>query len=281
MPRRILVVDDEPDVLHIIQTILKSKGYDVAGVTDGSAGLAEAKRNRPDLIVCDLMMPGMSGLEFIRTLRKDPDIRTIPIIALSALGSTSDKSEEFWKRGLNADDFLSKPFDPLDLLGRVEYLFRRRNYLSTQDESAAEVPPEANGDKATEEDRLDLSQATPKQVVRAFVEAWNTQDFRVEFRCLAEEMTGGLSEQQYVARRRQCYLDENGASRTQRISAVLEDITSHNASKVVCEREDLVNDRKRLRKETYVLRRGARGWQIVSMRSVPIHGNSVRSETSS
>ncbi len=270
MPKQILVVDDEPDVLQIIQTILKSKGYDVVGVTDGPTALAEARRSRPDLIVCDLMMPGMSGMEFIRQLRKDPEVGRTPIIALSALGANSDKSEEFWKKGLNCDDFMAKPFDPLDLLGRVEFLFRRREYLSTHDETAAVQAPAAPADSQVQ--YIELSQASPKQVVRCFVEAWNTQDFRTEYRCLAEEMTGGLSEQHYVARRRQCYLEEQGASRQQRVVNFLEDTTSHNASKVVCEREDIVNGRRKSRKETYVLRKGADGWRIVSMRSVPVLG---------
>jgi len=280
MPKRILVVDDEPDVLQIIQTILKSKGYDVKGCTEGPSGLEEARANPPDLIICDLMMPGMSGLEFIRNLRKDPEIQRTPVIALSALGQNSDKSEEFWKRGLNADDFLSKPFDPLDLLGRVEYLFRRRDYLSSQNGDLAQPETTEQASQAERSPTLDLGQASPRQVVRSFVESWNTQDFRTEFRCLAEEMTGGLNEAQYVARRRQCYLDEQGAQRQQHVVNILEDTTSHNASKVVCEREDVVNGRKKVRKETYVLRRGADGWRIVSMRSVPVQNASLNSSNS-
>lgn len=277
MAKQILVVDDEPDVLQIIQTILMSKGYDVHGCTDGATGLEEARRIAPDLIVCDLMMPGMSGLEFIRNVRKDQQIRRTPIIALSALGQNSDKSEDFWKRGLNADDFLSKPFDPLDLLGRVEYLFRRRDYVSTQDESLGIGGEEGrNGEKAP---AVNLAEASPRQIVRLFVESWNQQDFQTEFRCLAEEMTGGLNEAQYMARRRQCYFDEQGAQRQQRIVNYLEDSTSHNASKVVCEREDEISGRKKARKETYVLRKGADGWRIVSMRSVPIIGAPANNST--
>jgi len=92
-------------------------------------------------------------------------------------------------------------------------------------------------------------------------------------------MTGGLSEREYVGRRRQCYVDENGSERTQRIRAFLEDSTSHNASKVVCEREDTFGGRRKLRKETYVLRKGADGWKIVSMRSVPLAPGTSREPT--
>lgn len=272
MPKHILIVDDEPDVVQIIQTILRSKGYQVTGVTDGQSGLDITRRDRPDMVLCDLMMPGMSGMEFIRLLRRDPEIAATPVIALSALGSQSDKSEEFWKKGLNADDFLAKPFDPLDLLGRVEYIFRRQNYVSTQDETSPGVAISNGAMVNAESSRVDLSQSSPKMLVRSFVEAWNTQDFSTEYRCLAEEMTGGLSEREYIARRRQCYLDEQGAQRQQHVTNYLEDNTSHNAAKVVLEREDVIGDRKRLRKETYVLRRSQAGWKIISMRSVPLTG---------
>jgi CheY-like chemotaxis protein len=272
MPKHILIVDDEPDVVQIIQTILRSKGYQVTGVTDGQSGLDITRRNRPDLILCDLMMPGMSGMEFIRQVRRDPQIAAIPVIALSALGSQSDKSEDFWKKGLNADDFLAKPFDPLDLLGRVEYIFRRQNYVSTQDETSPGVAVSNGAMVQSEKPRADLSQSSPKMLVRSFIEAWNNQDFSTEYRCLAEEMTGGLSEREYIARRRQCYLDEHGDQRHQHVTNYIEDNTSHNAAKVVLEREDVIGDRKRLRKETYVLRRGQAGWKIISMRSVPLTG---------
>ncbi len=269
MSKHILIVDDEPDVVQIIQTILRSKGYDVTGVTDAKFGLDTARRLRPDLILCDLMMPGMSGMEFIKQIRKDEQLQATPIIALSALGATSGKSEDFWKRGLQVDDFMAKPFDPLDLLGRVEYLFRRTNYISENDGEGGQGGGNGSREPAGPSE-ADLAEASPKMVVRYFVEAWNTQDFATEFRCLSSEMTGGISEREYMGRRRQCYIEEQGENRRQHITNYIEDKTSHNVSKVICEREDVISGRKKLRRETYVMRKDNNGWKIVSMRSVPV-----------
>lgn len=265
MPKHIVLVDDEEDVLSIVGTILRSKGYDVAGYLSALEALDAIAHSRPDMIISDLMMPGMSGMEFIRRVRADRRYATLPIIAFSALGAASNKPPEFWKKGLGCDDFLSKPFDPLDLLGRVEYLFRRDNYVSSQDSSIMTdgAPPEIPMN-------IDLTAATPADVVKSFIEAWNFRDFKTEYHCLAEEMTGGLSEADYVARRRQTYAEEQGENHRQHVTAVLEESTSRLVSKVVCEREDGTEGRVKRRKETYMLRKAANGWRIVSLKSVAL-----------
>jgi two-component system response regulator MprA len=118
--RRILVVDDDPMVATTVQRVLRPEGYDVDLANSGTAALEQAKDRRPDLVVLDVMMPGMDGLEVCRQLRAAGDL---PILFLTARGGTADRV-----RGLDtgADDYLVKPFDYAELLARVRALLRRR-----------------------------------------------------------------------------------------------------------------------------------------------------------
>ena len=118
-PRRILVVDDDPMVATTIQRILRPEGYDVDVALGGAAALDQARARRPDLVVLDLMMLGIDGLEVCRQLRADT---TLPILMLTARGGTADRV-----RGLDtgADDYLVKPFAYAELLARVRALLRR------------------------------------------------------------------------------------------------------------------------------------------------------------
>ena len=178
MAKKILVVDDEQDILEIVRATLKTKGYEVDVAHDGEEGLARIKTHKPDLVILDLMMPQKSGLEVCKDLKKDPSTADIPVIVLTALGKQSGKDEEFWRLGLKVDDFIQKPFDPLNLLGRVEYIFRRNEYVSNHSESA--IVAEENKKETTS-----LAGASPEDVVKAFIESWNTQNFAVEYECLA------------------------------------------------------------------------------------------------
>jgi CheY-like chemotaxis protein len=257
--RKIVVIDDDVEILNLIKAALKTKGYVSFTATNGEEGLRVINDKKPDLVIVDLMMPVLSGLEVCRRLRKDPEFEKIPIIVISGLGRESGKSEEFWKIGLQSDDFVAKPFDPLDLLGRIEYIFRRDAYVSTRTEAAAKV------EKVT----IDLEKAAPPDVVKAFIEAWNSGDFLTEYNCLADEMRGGLATKEYIARRKQTYLDEHGIERKQRVLRVLESKISHNVASVTCEREDTVRSRSQTKQETYVLRKAANGWKIVTVRMKP------------
>lgn len=262
MAKKIVVIDDDQEIVNIIKATLKSKGYNALAAHNGEDGLKLVMQENPDLVIVDLRMPVMSGMEVCKRLRKEPKYKNLPIIVTSAIGKDSGKSEEFWKSGLQCDDFLSKPFDPLDLLGRVEFVFRRDEYISTK-EGAERAPNEAK------EERVGLASATPKQVVKTFIEAWNDQDFSSEYNCLAEEMRGNVSLKDYMTRRKQFYLDSNGKQRSQKLLKVLETTQSHNAAKVVCVREDTVNSLSKKREETYVLRKTDSGWKIISVRSKP------------
>ena len=118
-PRRILVVDDDPMIATTVQRVLRPEGYDVDVALSGTAALDQAQQRRPDLVVLDVMMPGIDGLEVCRRLRADGNV---PILLLTARGGTADRV-----RGLDtgADDYLVKPFAYAELLARVRALLRR------------------------------------------------------------------------------------------------------------------------------------------------------------
>ena len=118
---RILVVDDEPQLVRVLRTGLKSRGYDVRGASDGEAGFEIFSDWNPDLVITDLAMPNVDGLEFCRRLRA---ISQVPIIVLSAKGEEKTKVEAL---DIGADDFVTKPFGIDELLARVRASLRRAN----------------------------------------------------------------------------------------------------------------------------------------------------------
>lgn len=118
-PSRILVVDDEPQLTRVLRTGLKSRGYDVRAAADGLAGFEAFNDWHPDLVITDLAMPNVDGLELCRRLRA---ISTVPIIVLSAKGEEKTKVEAL---DLGADDYVTKPFGIDELLARVRASLRR------------------------------------------------------------------------------------------------------------------------------------------------------------
>ena len=116
---RILVVDDEPQLTRVLRTGLKSRGYDVRAAADGLAGFEAFNDWHPDLVITDLAMPNVDGLELCRRLRA---VSTVPIIVLSAKGEEKTKVEAL---DLGADDFVTKPFGIDELLARVRASLRR------------------------------------------------------------------------------------------------------------------------------------------------------------
>lgn len=123
---KILVVEDNPDLAYGLRNNLEIEGYDVDVVEDGTQGLARARTGGPDLIILDLMLPGMDGYRVLRALRDEG--RRMPILILTARGEEADKV-----RGLRlgADDYVTKPFAFEELLARVEALGRRPKELRT------------------------------------------------------------------------------------------------------------------------------------------------------
>ena len=120
--KKILIADDEPDILEIIQFNLQQEGYEVITAKNGDEAIEKAKRNEPDLIILDIMMPGKNGLEVCNILRMMPAFKETLIVFLTAM---SDESTEIKGLETGADDYLTKPISPKILLSKVNALFRR------------------------------------------------------------------------------------------------------------------------------------------------------------
>ena len=119
MSKTVLVIDDEPKIADLCRDYLRAAGYGVLTAADGPQGLALARRERPDLVVLDLMLPGMDGLDVCRALRRDG---SVPIIMLTA---RVDETDRLVGLELGADDYLTKPFSPRELVARVRTVLRR------------------------------------------------------------------------------------------------------------------------------------------------------------
>ncbi|MFT7130372.1 MAG: phosphate regulon transcriptional regulator PhoB [Gammaproteobacteria bacterium] len=119
---KIVVVEDEPDILEVFSYNLKREGFEVATSLEGSSGLKLIQQNMPDLVLLDLMLPGMDGLDICRHLKGDVKTQNIPIIMVTAKGEESDIVLGL---GLGADDYITKPFSPKELIARVKAVLRR------------------------------------------------------------------------------------------------------------------------------------------------------------
>jgi two-component system alkaline phosphatase synthesis response regulator PhoP len=119
MSKSILVVDDEPKITQIVRDYLERAGYNVSVALDGRTALSHAKTDKPDLIVLDLGLPHMDGLDFTREVRR---LSNVPIIMLTA---RSEESDKLIGLELGADDYMTKPFSPKELVARIRAVFRR------------------------------------------------------------------------------------------------------------------------------------------------------------
>ncbi len=120
--RTILIVEDEPDLAEVVRFNLEREGYTCRCVTDGTNGLLEVRRARPDLLILDRMLPGMAGDEILAKLRRDPNTADLRVLMLTAKAEEADELVGF---ALGADDYVSKPFSTSLLLARVGALMRR------------------------------------------------------------------------------------------------------------------------------------------------------------
>ena len=127
--RTVLVVEDEVDLVDLLRYNLEREGYAVRATSDGATALVEVKRQPPDLILLDRMLPGMSGDEVIAQLRRDPQTAAIPVIMLTAKAEESDALVGF---AIGADDYVTKPFSMKLLLARVAAVLRRSEATDAQ-----------------------------------------------------------------------------------------------------------------------------------------------------
>jgi len=119
---RIVVADDDADIRDLVVFKLRQAGHDVEAVEDGAAAVAACQASPPDLVVLDVMMPGMGGLDATRALRLDPRVARVPVILLTARAQESDIEQGF---GAGADDYVVKPFSPRELASRVAAVLAR------------------------------------------------------------------------------------------------------------------------------------------------------------
>lgn len=119
---KIVVIEDEADILEVLQYNLKREGYTVVASRDGEQGLDSVRRENPDLVLLDLMLPGLDGLEVCKRLQSDPVTANVPVIMVTAKGEESDVVSGLQ---IGADDYVTKPFSPKELLARVKAVLRR------------------------------------------------------------------------------------------------------------------------------------------------------------
>lgn len=121
---RILVIEDEPDIADLLQYNLEKDGFQVAVAHRGDSGLEAVRKESPDLILLDLMLPGLDGLELTRLLQREKNAANVPIVMLTARGEEVDRIVGL---ELGADDYISKPFSPREVVLRIKAVLRRRH----------------------------------------------------------------------------------------------------------------------------------------------------------
>ncbi len=120
--KHIIVIEDERDILEVLEYNLKREGYRVSVSSDGKAGLKMVRQGKPDLVLLDIMLPEIDGLEICQILKSEPSTHAIPIIMVTA---KEEESDVILGLDLGADDYVTKPFSPKELIARVKALLRR------------------------------------------------------------------------------------------------------------------------------------------------------------
>lgn len=133
---RILLIEDEPDIAEVLEYNLQKEGFDVEVARRGDAGLEAIRREAPDLVLLDLMLPGIDGLELTRMLKRDAVTSGLPIVMLTARGEELDRIVGL---ELGADDYISKPFSPREVILRIKAVLRRLQHEETTPQDLIEV----------------------------------------------------------------------------------------------------------------------------------------------
>lgn len=119
---RILIIEDDIDIAELVRYNLDKEGFRVASAHDGASGLVQLRKSSPDLVILDLMLPKMSGLDICREIRRDPELEHLPVLILTARGEEAERVEGL---EIGGDDYVTKPFSPRELVARVRALLRR------------------------------------------------------------------------------------------------------------------------------------------------------------
>jgi two-component system, OmpR family, phosphate regulon response regulator PhoB len=120
--KRVLLIEDDRDIVELVRYNLEREGFQVAASTDGSTGLQQVRKTPPDILLLDLMLPKLSGLEICKEIRRDEALNRLPILMLTARGEEADRVVGL---EMGADDYVTKPFRPRELVARVKALLRR------------------------------------------------------------------------------------------------------------------------------------------------------------
>ncbi len=120
--KRVLLIEDDRDIVELVRYNLEREGFQVAAATDGATGLVQVRKTPPDMLLLDLMLPKLSGLEICRDIRRDQALNRLPILMLTARGEEADRVVGL---EMGADDYVTKPFSPRELVARVKALLRR------------------------------------------------------------------------------------------------------------------------------------------------------------
>ncbi len=134
--QKILIVDDEPDILELIEYNLKKEGYQVYTASNGLEAIQQAKKHHPDLIILDIMMPKLDGIEACRQLRAMPEFKTTFMVFLTA---RSEEYSEISGFNVGADDYIAKPIKPRALISRINAILRRNTMAETEVENKLEI----------------------------------------------------------------------------------------------------------------------------------------------
>lgn len=165
---KILVVDDEPSISNLVVSYLRKEGYEVFNAADGPGGLKAARAYRPDLIVLDIMLPGMDGLEVLTQLRRESNVYVILLTA------KTEELDRILGLSIGADDYVTKPFSPRELTARVKAALRRLQGMIGQSTVAGmdflRIRVDAAGRKAWVDDRLLDLTATEFDLLRTLAE---------------------------------------------------------------------------------------------------------------
>ena len=120
--KRIVIADDAPEVVEMVEMVLERRGFEVISFYNGAKAWEALPDLKPDLILLDIIMPGMNGLELCGLIKSDEDLKDTPVILITSATQGSEVADGIWKIGTESDDFLSKPFNPHELAARIDYL---------------------------------------------------------------------------------------------------------------------------------------------------------------